>query len=211
MRTIGGVQMEGNMFYWICWMYWVYLTFLLDKKNPYRLKLSAVILVIIIFSKIHFSVFSFDIYFSGLSLLLISYMLIGKEKKALIFYYFICSFIITISYVTFHLFEIFDPIWVIFKDNWMIAICVSILALMLQKNLRGRILIAVSGTMQGEILYAYILSKYPFPYSIGSFAYLDVCLLISAILTGWSFLENAGTYFGNHIGAFSNANKNHHK
>lgn len=199
------------MFYWICWMYWIYLTFILDKQKPYRLKLSASILVIIIISGIHFQVLGFDIYLSGLVLLFGSFYLIGRERKTTIFYYFICSFIITIAYVTFHLFEIFDPIWIIFKDEWMIAICICILALILQNNLRGRLLAVISGTMQGEILYAYILSRYPFPYTIGSFAYLDVCLLTTSLLVGWSCLENAGAFFGSHVGVFSNINKNHHK
>lgn len=211
MRTIGGVEMEGSMFFWFCWLYWIYLTFLLDKQNRYRLKLSAAILVIIILSNVHFKVLGFDIYLGSLSLLLCSYCLIGRSRRSSIFYFFICSFIITIAYVTFHLFEIFDPIWIIFKDDWMISICICILSILLQSNLRGRILIAISGTMQGEFLYAYILSKYSNPYPIGSLAYLDVCLLISAFLVVWSCLENAGAFFGNHVGVFSNINKNHQK
>lgn len=203
--------MEGNMFYWICWMYWIYLTFILDKQNSYRFKLSASILILIILSNIHFEFFKFEIYLSGLCLLVASYSLIGREKRRTVFYHFICSFIITIAYVTFHLFEIFDPIWVIFKDDWMIAICITVLSLLLQNHLRGRLLSVISGTMQGEVLYAYILNKYSFPYTIGSFAYLDVCLLITALLAGWSCLENAGAFFGNHVGVFSNINKNHHK
>jgi len=203
--------MEGNMFYWISWMYWIFLTFILDKQWPYRRRLSAFILVMIILSTSHFKVSGFDIYLSSIVLLMAAYFLISREKRTSIFYIFICSFIITISYVTFHLFEIFDPIWVIFKSDWMIAICITILSLLLQNKLKGRLLIAFSGTMQGEILYAYILNKYSFPYVIGSFAYLDVCFLISALLVGWSCLENAGSYFGNHVGALSNMNKNHHK
>jgi hydrogenase maturation factor len=203
--------MEGNMFYWISWMYWVLLTFILDKQWPYRRRLSASILVIIILSTLHFKVSDFDIYVSSIVLLMAAYFLISREKRTSIFYILVCSFIITISYVTFHLFEIFDPIWVIFKADWMIAICITILSLLLQNKLKGRLLIAISGTMQGEILYAYILNKYSFPYVIGSFDYLDVCFLISALLVGWSCLENAGSYFGNHVSALGNINKNHHK
>lgn len=203
--------MEGNMFYWISWMYWIFFTFILDKQNPNRLKLSASILVIIILSEVHFKVLSFDVYLSGLCILTASYFLISREKRSSVFYYFICSFIITISYVTFHLFEVFDPIWIIFKDDWMIAICISVLSLLLKNNLKGRLLIVISGTMQGEVLYAYILNQYSFPYPIGASSYLDVCLLTTAILTVWSCLENAGAYFGSHVGALSNINKNHPK
>jgi hypothetical protein len=186
------------MFYWIGWMYWIFLTFIIDKQKPYRFKLSIIVLVTVILSNIHFIVLGYELYIGGLFLLAVSYFLIGRERQGAIIYFFICSFIVTIAYVTFHLFEIFDPIWIVFKKEWMMGICFSILALLLQKNLKGRLLIIVSGTMQGEFLYAYILSRYHFPYIIGSPAYLDVCLLISAFLVGWTSLENAGSFFGNH-------------
>jgi hypothetical protein len=191
--------MEGSMFYWICWFYWVLFAFILNKQNPYRLKLSVAVLVIIAISNIHFMVAGIELYASGILLLVISYVLISREKRRAIIYYFICSFIITIAYVTFHLFELFDPVWIVFKKEWMMGICFCILSLLLQKHVKGRLLIIASGTMQGEILYAYFLSRYDIPYSIGSLAYLDVCLLTFMMITGWSALENAGSLFGNHF------------
>jgi hypothetical protein len=187
------------MFFWICWMYWIFLTFLIDKQNRYRMNLSIIVLLTMIMSNYHFMVRGVELPASGLFLLAVSYFLIGRERQRAIIYIFICSFIVSIAYVTFHLFEIFDPIWIVFKKEWMMGICFTTLALLLQKTFKGRMLIIVIGTMQGEFLYAYILSKYDFPYTIGSFAYLDVCFLISAILLGWSCLENAGTYFGSHF------------
>lgn len=180
-------------------MYWVYLTFILNKQNPLRLKLSVAILILIILSNIHFMVSRFEINASGLFLLVLSYILISQEKQRTIIYFIICSFIVTIAFVTFHLFEIFDPIWIIFKKEWMMGICFGYLSILLQKTLRGRLLIVMCGTIHGEILYAIILNKFHFPYLIASSAYLDVCLLISALLVGWSCLENAGTIFGNYF------------
>jgi hypothetical protein len=193
------VEMEGAMFYWICWSFWVYLTFILDKHHPYRLKLSVFVLLLIISSNFHSTFAEVEFYASGFYLLILSYAFISQEKIGAIFYYFICSFIVSIAYVTFHLFEIFDPIWIIFKKEWMMGICFGYLAILLQKTLRGRLLIIFAGTMQGEFLYAYILSKYQFPYTIGAFAYLDVCALISALLVGWSIIENAGVFLQNHL------------
>ncbi|MFZ7945071.1 MULTISPECIES: YphA family membrane protein [Bacillaceae] len=190
------------MFYWICWSIWVYLTFLVNKKNPYRLNLSATILVVIFLSNYQFSIGIFTIQASGLFLLIISYLFFSQEKRGAIIYYFICSFIVSIAYVTFHLFEIFDPIWIIFKKEWMMGIVFGYLAILLQKTLKGRLQIIICGTIQGEFLYAYILNKFPFPYTIGSFGYLDVCSLIAALLAGWSLLENAGTIVQNHYHYF---------
>ena len=187
------------MFYWICWSFWVYLTFIQNKKSPNRLKLSAIILILVFVSDFQFTVGSFDIKAGGLFLLIASYVFLSQEKRGTIIYYFICSLIVSIAYVTFHLFEIFDPIWIIFKKEWMMAIILGYLVILLQKTLKGRLLIIMIGTMQGEFLYAFILNKFPFPYPIGAFEYLDVCALIVVLLVGWSFLENSGSIFQNYF------------
>lgn len=191
--------MDGAMFYWVCWMYWIFLTFILNKHNPYRLRLSAFILTLIILANYHISIAGFDLYIGGLFLLFLSYAFTYKEKMKKISYFFICSFIVTVAYVTFHLFEIFDPVWIIFNKEWMMGILICYLSVLLQKGLKERILIVASGTMQGEILYAYILRKFDFPYSIGTLTYLDAFALTSLLLAGWSLLENAGIYFENNF------------
>jgi hypothetical protein len=191
--------LDGAMFYWVCWLYWVFLTFILDKKNPYRFRLSAFILTFIILANYHFTFGGFDLYTGGLFLLFISYAFTYKEKIKTLSYFFICSFIVTIAYVTFHLFEIFDPVWIIFNKDWMMGILICYLSILLQKGLKGRLLMVASGTMQGEILYAYILKKFDFPYPIGTLTYLDAFALTSILLVGWSLLENAGIYFENNF------------
>ena len=194
--------MEGSMFYWILWVFWIYVTFFMNKQNLYRSKLGSVILVLIILSNVHFKVISFEFYASGLFILLLSYIILGKKKLGSLLYAFICSFIVTIAYVTFNLFVIYDPVWVIFQKEWMMGICFSCLAIFLQTSLKDRLLIIVSGTMQGEILYAFYLSKFEFSYPIGTIAYLDVFSLITILLVSWSILENAGTFFQNHFHFF---------
>jgi hypothetical protein len=192
-------MMEGSVFYWILWLFWVCITFFLNKHNPYRTKLAVVILLVIILSDVHFLVESFQFYASGLFMLLLSYIILSKKKLGSLLYAFICSFIVTISYVTFNLFVIFDPVWVIFQKEWMMGVCISFLAIILQTSLKDRLLIVISGTMQGEILYAFYLSKFEFSYPIGTMAYLDVASLVIILLAGWGALENAGTFFQNHF------------
>lgn len=191
--------MEGTMFYWILWVFWVYTTFFMNKQNPYRTKLASVILVIISLSSVRFTFMSFEFYASGLFMLLLSYFTFSKKKLGSLLYSFICSFIITIAYVTFNLFVIYDPVWVIFPKEWMMGICFSCLAIFLQTSLKDRLLMIVSGGVQGEILYAVYLSKFEFSYPIGSMAFLDVISLITILLVSWSILENAGSFFQNHL------------
>jgi hypothetical protein len=194
--------LEGAIFYWTCWSFWVYFTFILDKHNPYRLKLAAIVLIVLILSDVQFMAGSFEIQASGLFILGISYYFLSQEKQGAIIYFFICSFIVTIAYVTFHLFEIFDPIWIIFKKEWMMGITLWYLAILLQKTLKGRLIIIFAGAMQGEILYAYILNKFQFSYLIGAFDYWDVCSLTALLLSGWTVLENAGSLLQNHFHFF---------
>jgi hypothetical protein len=198
-------ELEGAIFYWVCWAFWIYFTFILDKQNPYRLKLASIVLSVLVLSNVKFSVGSFEIQASGLFMLVISYLFLSQEKRGAIIYFFICSFIVSIAYVTFHLFEIFDPIWIIFKKEWMMGIVLWYLAILLQKTLKGRLVIIFAGGMQGEILYAFILNKFEFPYLIGAFAYLDVSLLTALLLVGWSALENARTLLENHFHFFEKA------
>ncbi|MEH7176693.1 YphA family membrane protein [Neobacillus vireti] len=191
--------MEGSLFYWVLWLFWVYITFFMDKQNRYRTKLAVVTLLVIILSNVHFVAAGFEFYASGLFLLILSYLILSKKKLGSLLYSFICSFILTISYVTFNLFVIYDPVWVIFQKEWMMGICFSILAILLQTTLKGRLLIFTSGTMHGEIFYAIYLNKFEFSYPVGTIAYLDVFALTVLLLVSWSILENAGIYYQNHL------------
>lgn len=195
-------ELEGVIFYWSCWAFWIYLTFILEKQNPYRVKLSAIVLIALILSNFQFLVGEFEVQASGLFILGISYLFLSHEKRGAIIYYFICAFIVSIAYVTFHLFEIFDPIWIIFKKEWMMGIGLWYLSILLQKSLKGRLIIIFAGAMQGEILFAYILNKFQFPYLIGAFSSLDVCSITALLLVGWSALENAGSILQNHFHFF---------
>ena len=141
--------MEGSMFYWVYWWFWIFCTFILKRQNPYRLKLSVFILTMIILANFHFTLAMFDLYASGFFLLFLSYAVVYKEKTKTIVYYLICSFIVTLAYVTFRLFEIFDPVWIVFNKDWMMGICICYIAILLQKGLRGRLIVIASGTMQG--------------------------------------------------------------
>ena len=189
--------MDGLMFYFTSWSLWIYITFIMRKENPYRLKLAAGILMTIILAGFHVPIrgIGIDIQAGALFSLIFSYSFLMGEKKRSIFYFLICSYIVTLGYATFHIVEVFDPVLVIVKENWMIAVLSTYLILLLQGTLKGRIILLISGTMQGEILYALIVERYPFPYQAGSFAYLDVCALTAALLIGWSCLENARLYF----------------
>lgn len=191
--------MGGLSFLWISWAIWIFVTFFMKKQSPYRTKLAAALLGMIICSSFHFPIGGLDIYAGGLFALLFCYHLLAVEKKRTIIYFFICSYIVTAAYSALHLFEIYDPVLIIFNKDWMMAIILAYIVLILQKTLKGRLILLVSGTMQGEILLAIVVDKLSFNYPVGSFDYLDICAISSALILGWSFLENARIIFETHL------------
>ena len=86
------MKLEGAIFYWSCWAFWIYLTFILEKQNPYRVKLAAIVLIALILSNFQFKIGEFEIQASGLFILGISYLFYkpGKTRSNhLLFYLFI--------------------------------------------------------------------------------------------------------------------------
>jgi hypothetical protein len=203
--------MEGSMFYWIAWTLWVYLTFILKRDHANRLLLSASALIVIILADFQITIIGLKFHAGGLFLLIISYVSLYKMKRRFILYYFVSSMIVTIAYAAFRLFEIYDPAWLIFNEKLMIGVFIAYLAAILEKTLRGRFIIMISGTMQGEILFAYILKKYHFSFPIGSFEYLDVFSLTMVLLAGWSCIEAASVFFEKYVHSGQKVTKNHHK
>lgn len=181
--------MEGIYFYWLAWIGWIWATFFMDKKNPVRIKLAAGLMAVMIAASFEMNVFIFEI---NLSAFAIAFFLVYETKKKNLgasLYLFFSSFIIMLGYTSFLLFELFDPVWVLFDRKILLSACVFYLALLLHKNKFQRGLSLTAGCLQGEILYAAILSKFNFPYTISSLAFLDILIISIAMLLAWSAIE----------------------
>jgi hypothetical protein len=114
-------------------------------------------------------------------------------------YFLISSTIVTLAYVSFELFQLFDPVWVMFHHDWMLAFAIVYITIMLQENHQLRMMTMLSGAIQGEILYAIVLKKFNFLYAIGSFAFLDVAAIGVSFLLAWWGMEYLAKYFEKHI------------
>jgi hypothetical protein len=191
--------MEGLLFYWISWSLWIYLTFILRKNHPLRWRMSAMMLMLIILTSVHFSIGHFELFGSGLFILFIVYMSVSNEKKGLTFYFLISSLIISIAYSTFHLFEIFDPVWLFFDRGWMLGLIMGGLTLSLQKSFKWRFFTLLAGGMQGEILTAFLLERYSIIDPIGALDFLDVSAIASVFLILWSAFEHVSAIYENHF------------
>lgn len=189
----GGDVVDGIYFYWIAWIGWVFTTFLM-KKNQARSVISFLILFILIGSSSTFQFAGFTIRLSFLLLLFISFVVMAKIKGLKLYYYVFSSLIVTIGYVGFKLFELFDPVWLIFDRNWMLSFVIFYLILMLVKEFYNRLIIAIISISNGEILFALILKNFSIPIEIGEFQFFDVLAIIILLIALWRSLEKMAQY-----------------
>jgi hypothetical protein len=191
--------MEGILFYWISWSFWIYFTFIMRKLHPGRTRLAAAILILIILSPIHFAFGQFKVYGGAVFILLTIYMYLTKERKRVRLYFFISSFIVAVACSTFRLFEIFDPVWLFLKREWMLGVILCYLTFLLQKSLKWRCFTLLAGGVQGEILSAFLLRKYGMAEPIAALGFLDVCAAASLLMFLWSGVKQASVQFENYF------------
>lgn len=191
--------MEGLTFYWISWMFWVITTFFMKRGSVTRVYTSLWILLLIIISPYSFFLYDYEISYVSIMLLMSLFFLVSTIKSLKAAYVLLSSFIIMLAYVCFHLFALFDPVWLIFPRNWMLALLLISLSFVLQAHKLYRFIIILLGSIQGEFLYAYILNKYSFPHQIGSYAYLDAIALTAALAAAWTGFEILTSFYGKYM------------
>lgn len=182
-------RMEGFLFFWISWAFWILATFFMKRSGNERLILSIWLLLFIIISENSLSVFGLHISYASIFLFTTCFFYLAKVNRKVTLYIFLCTFIIMLAYASFHIFELFDPVWLIFPRYWMLSVILVVLSIVLQKKKFLRFFIMLLGSIQGDFLYAIILTKYSFPYLIGSFVYLDVVAISACLLAIWNGFE----------------------
>lgn len=181
--------MEGIIFFWFSWIGWVYITFSLRKDHPYRIKLAFALLIIIICSSRFMSIRGFHVNITFILLICFVYAGMIKLQKRQLLFLMISSFIVSLIYVSFQLVALFDPIWILFKKEWMLSFILSYVTILLYKKPGIRVYTLLSGMIQGEILYSVILYKKYFEHEIGSLAFLDICAISLMFIVSWRIFE----------------------
>lgn len=191
--------MEGIFFYWTFWALWIVTTFFMSKNNPNRIRFSVIILISIISSSQFMSLYGIQISFVSLFFLLIVYAEVGKMPVKSMVYFLITSFILMMASVSFQLFELFDPVWIIVDRNWMFGLVLTYMTMMLQNTTYKRIISLLFGAVHGEFVYAFILKGYSISVPIGSFRFLDVLAVSLALILAWSGFEKLTRLFEGHV------------
>ncbi|MCQ6273865.1 hypothetical protein JMM81_02590 [Bacillus sp. V3B] len=191
--------MDGLLFYWFFWLGWIVTTFFYPKTHPERLIVSAWILVVILLSTTTLNVVVFEMSAAGLFIILTMYLYAATLQIKKLLYFFLSSFILMLTTVCFLLFELFDPIWVWIEREWLLAILVTIIVVLLQSDKKQRILIMLLGMIQGELFYSLILMKYSFSNPVATLYSLDAVAGASAFLVAWNGFEWMARYFEKYL------------
>ncbi|MBS2770245.1 MULTISPECIES: YphA family membrane protein [Anoxybacillaceae] len=185
--------MEGFYFYWCSWACWIFATFLM-KKTKARTMLAAAVLISIMLSIYHITIGVFSITLSFLFALVIAYYFITKKSGWKLVYMLLSMMMVSFVYAACHLLILIDPVWMLIDKTWMVAIMLTFVCLMLHHHFQERLLCIIAGSCQGEMMYAFVIKTYSFPYAIGSLAFLDELSLSCVCLALWSALENISVY-----------------
>ncbi len=181
--------MEGIYFYWFIWIAWIYTTFMMDKTRT-RLIVALVLLFSIILSNKEIPLFSLTVNATILFYLLASYFIVSQKKWRKIIYYVCVSLILTSSYVTFKLFQIFDPVWVMFHPTFKLSLILLLLTLTLVKEQMLRVALVVITVTQGEIIYTLFLNSLVTDFGIGKLESLDIIAITVGFTYIWYSFEN---------------------
>ncbi|MBT2677699.1 hypothetical protein J7E38_01725 [Bacillus sp. ISL-35] len=182
--------MEGLYFYWLAWIGWVWVTFIMDKNHPDRRKWAVCLLAVIIAAPYKVDFLIFEFHMSAFPIAIFIFMETRRKKTGSFLYLFITSFIIMLAYTSFLMFELFDPVWVLFDRKLMLGAAGFYLAILLHKSRQDRMLALVTGFLQGDILYSAVLWRFNFPYEVASMTFMDILFISSGMLITWSAVES---------------------
>lgn len=180
--------MEGIYFYWIVWISWIYSTFILTKTNE-RLAISVFLLLVIIFSNKQLTLFTLTFNSTILFCLVSGYLIISQRRWSFILYYLCVSFILTSSFVSFRLFQLYDPVWIIFNPTFKLSIILLFLLLMLVRDQRIRVGLLLITIAQGEILFILFLNNIVTEIPVDQFETLDIIAITIGISYLWFGFE----------------------
>jgi hypothetical protein len=173
--------MEGLFFLWLMWAGWIISTFMLEKKHYWRLRCSAAALIFIISFPYGISLSGFQTGVTAVLIFLSTMMFIKEFPLSEKLYLFLCSFIIAMSYSSFTLLSVYDPIILIVDKRIMTAAIILVLSILMYGGMKfsqKRIIAMLVGMITGEFLTGTVFMQTNLPYQIGSHLFLDMLSIL---------------------------------
>ncbi|WP_138416932.1 YphA family membrane protein [Aquibacillus sediminis] len=172
--------MDGLLFYWICWMIWIYVTFIM-KKHRLRDLLALWLLFILIFSSneimlgnISINMAVFVLFFGAL----LAFSFLSNWLKSLL--YCLC---LVFGYIGILFWEQISPVWMVAPRTIIITIIGFFFLLILTKQYVKRCIIWCLGLTTGEVIHGLIMNSYSMQETIGDMAFMDIIFLELATLS----------------------------
>ncbi|WP_085992019.1 YphA family membrane protein [Oceanobacillus senegalensis] len=187
---------EGMLFFWFSWIFWILVTFFMNR-GKLRTYLAYWILLSIIVSPFYVVIGQYFVHLTVIILLLGTMVLIAKQPR--IPYYLFASFTVTIGYTALLLWEKISPIWLIIPRTLLIAVIIGCLVSILSSYFHSRISICLFGFLSGEIIYSLILYSYGFQEEIGEMQFLDTLLSTLLLLTIIDILYKGKTKLSRYV------------
>ncbi|CAM4062439.1 hypothetical protein [Mesobacillus thioparans] len=182
--------MEGLYFYWLAWIGWIWVTFIMDKNHRHRQKWALWLLAVIIAAPYKVDILFFELHMSAVPIAMFIFFETRRKKTGSFLYLFLTSFIIMLAYTSFLMFELFDPVWVLFDRNIMLGATGFYLAILLHKEKHDRLLALLTGFLQGDIIFSVVLSRFNFPHAVASMGFMDLLFISGWMLIAWSAVES---------------------
>ncbi|PFI46015.1 hypothetical protein COI73_19090 [Bacillus cereus] len=185
--------MDGSTFYFVAWIGWIVVTFFM-KKEPIRWKVSACILIFIICSPLNVTSASFTVSVNALLLCVISFVGITLYSIWKKLYALLSALIIAMLYTSFHLLEVYDPIWIVVDRLLLLSGALVYASILLYGDRILRLCTLYIGMLQGELLVTLIFHKLHFPYEYGSLAFFDVVAVSTLFMAILLWITKVSVY-----------------
>ncbi|MDX5474458.1 MAG: hypothetical protein LPK00_02875 [Bacillaceae bacterium] len=190
--------MEGYLFYYLAWIAWIIVFFFFSDRKK-RFVLSSVILLLIICSQFYINILEFKWNLAYFVLLVATFFYLAKVVRSKYVYMYFASTSISLVYVTFIIFEIFDPVFIFIGREWMLTFIILYMCFMVFKEKEHRYIGMITGLLQGELLAAFIIYSV-FGYNIvAELPFWEIVTLSITGLSLWVFFEKTTAYFNSLI------------
>ncbi|MFB1050481.1 hypothetical protein ACEWET_05875 [Paraliobacillus sp. JSM ZJ581] len=173
--------------YWFLWIYWVIVTFLMEKGKK-RNNIACFMLLLITCSSFNLRWFGITVNLSVIFLFIVSNILLVLARRKL-FLFLACLFIAH-AYAALQLWDITNPVWVFAPKIIIFSLILAFLVLFITSNMVERFIIACTSIIIGEIVYSLVVYRLEWDVTIGdTFMFLLLCSLTCTILLYHFFLE----------------------
>lgn len=165
---------------WILWVYWIVITFLMQKERK-RTLLGMLVLITISSSNLIIQLGNIAINITSIILLLISVCFLVRCQHSI--YLLFASLFIAHIYAGLRFWEIVSPIWV-FIPRVLLYTCVFFVLIQLFfKRSNDQLYVSFTSIIGGEIIYSLVIHRLGWEVIIGDATLLLLlCFLTSGIL-----------------------------